>query len=329
MSNIPKNTLRILRFLTGALSAEEAAAFRRAREGSPELQRDSHELEQTWQAVSAYKSGKKPDVSNAWAAFEARSAQSGSSSRRPMHVRVAAALLLLLGMAVAWHFFLRDSQPTLMAETKASERLDFELPDGSKVWLNERSTLHCIDCSSSFSRKLILSGEGYFQVAHDASKVFEVRGTGTSVQVLGTQFNFRSYANELMEEVEVTSGSVRVQTKSAVQVLGANQLYRFDSNTAEVSLKQVAHRNGAAWKSGKLKFLGIPFSEAIEYLERFYGVTINTDQINPEVMSCTYSGQFSRENTFTEVQQSLEEQYKLRFELEGDDTYSLYEGLCL
>src|SRR6185312_10693570 len=59
------------------------------------------------------------------------------------------------------------------------------LPDGSKVWLNAESAITFPTSFTGKERKVSIKGEAYFEVAHDASKPFQVTVNGMEVQVLG------------------------------------------------------------------------------------------------------------------------------------------------
>src|SRR5579875_3491119 len=75
------------------------------------------------------------------------------------------------------------------------------LSDGSKVWLNAASSLRFPTAFVGKERRVELTGEGYFEVVHNAEKPFIVKvhtpsGDGGDVQDIGTQFNINSYSDE-------------------------------------------------------------------------------------------------------------------------------------
>ena len=64
------------------------------------------------------------------------------------------------------------------------------LPDGSRVWLNARSSLiYPNKFLTGQPRKVKLNGEAYFEVAHDKSRPFIVETEKVQTRVLGTSFN--------------------------------------------------------------------------------------------------------------------------------------------
>src|SRR5690606_32076430 len=63
------------------------------------------------------------------------------------------------------------------------------LPDGTNVWLNTASSIQYPAVFSGNERHITLTGEAYFEVAHDISRPFNVDANGSLIQVLGTHFN--------------------------------------------------------------------------------------------------------------------------------------------
>lgn len=88
--------------------------------------------------------------------------------------------------------------------------VDFKvtLPDGTEVWLNAESSLQFPEQFGD-TRKVVLTGEAYFKVAHDASHPFIVQTDKMNVKVLGTEFDFRNYAAET-PRVSLLRGSVEI-----------------------------------------------------------------------------------------------------------------------
>ena len=88
------------------------------------------------------------------------------------------------------------------------------LPDGTRVCLNAESTLSFDRHFGRGSRDVTLIGEGYFEVASDASLPFYVHSGNACVAVKGTTFNVRNYADEPEITVSLLEGSVVLNTDS-------------------------------------------------------------------------------------------------------------------
>jgi transmembrane sensor len=81
-------------------------------------------------------------------------------------------------------------------ETPLGGQYQVNLSDGTKVWLNSASSLRYPTHFNGGERKVELTGEGYFEVAHQKSMPFRVASAGQTVEVLGTHFNIMSYRDE-------------------------------------------------------------------------------------------------------------------------------------
>ena len=84
------------------------------------------------------------------------------------------------------------------------------LSDGTGVWLNSASSLRYPTVFRGDRRTVTLTGEGYFEVAKDKDHVFQVVAGGQVIDVLGTQFNINSYADEMDTRTTLLEGSVKV-----------------------------------------------------------------------------------------------------------------------
>jgi ferric-dicitrate binding protein FerR (iron transport regulator) len=331
MSDINKQRW-ISRFLSRELSQEEHQRFDHERSENPPFDRRTRETEKLWELARLYKSTQPTDASGAWAAFEAKTNLKHKPARRVSLLRIAASVLLVLGLAMGWYMFLRPLQVTLMAQTSAGEQLELPLPDGSVIWLNELSTLHCLNCHTRFSRKLRLSGEAYFQVAQDAERPFKVHGGQTQVEVLGTQFNFRCYPLEPIEEVEVNSGRVRVSNPSAEPVtLEAKQRIRYSPNNETIGPEPSPHYNGSAWKHRKLNFHGESVAEAIQYMERFHSTTITIEVGQMRLDTCLFTAQYEKTTSIEAMIAVLLTQFEFQLATtshEGKKAYILRNFRC-
>lgn len=81
-------------------------------------------------------------------------------------------------------------------ETPKGKQYSVVLPDGSKVWLNAASSLKYPTAFSRKEREVELRGEGYFEVAQNKTSPFKVKTPDQTVEVLGTHFNIKAYADE-------------------------------------------------------------------------------------------------------------------------------------
>lgn len=95
---------------------------------------------------------------------------------------------------------------------RGSRVINLELADGTRVWLNSGSSLSYPVGFTGNERKVSITGEAYFEVAHDAQRPFYVSHKRIAVKVLGTHFNVNTYEDEPDARVTLLAGKVEVRS---------------------------------------------------------------------------------------------------------------------
>ncbi|MEN8203616.1 MAG: FecR domain-containing protein [Bacteroidota bacterium] len=211
------------------------------------------------------------------------------SATKSTLLRVSAALLIPLLLFNIWQWQEQNrfsDSKTIFTEIHApyGSRIQFNLPDGSSGWLNSGSSLKFPIEFASNERKVILNGEGYFNVIRDPKKTFIVTTKYYQVRALGTSFNVMSYSDlDAIEEVTLESGKVRIEKKmqdgSFKKVLdlkpGQHALMDHTSNSIEITDNEF--EKYTAWKEGKLIFRNDPLERVIRNLERNFNIEIEVE----------------------------------------------------
>lgn len=154
--------------------------------------------------------------------------------------------------------------------------VDFKvtLPDGTEVWLNAESSLRFPEQFGD-TRKVVLTGEAFFKVAHDASHPFIVQTDKMNVKVLGTEFDFRNYEAEA-PCVSLLQGSVEIlntDNSSANIVLKPGQGASVGKN-GMVSVSSVDVYAVRQWVDGFFYFQDQTLLSVLKELSRWYNVGI-------------------------------------------------------
>jgi len=159
------------------------------------------------------------------------------------------------------------------------------LADGSRVWLNSASSLRFPTSFTGNRREVELDGEGYFEVAKDASKPFHVKTRSQDIEVLGTHFNVNAYNDEEAIKTTLLEGKVRVAS-------GEWQVASGKSSNQEIMLKPgeqavftphsplaINHSPDLdqvmAWTTGQFVFRDQRIENIMKQLSRWYDVEIN------------------------------------------------------
>ena len=128
----------------------------------------------------------------------------------------AAAVLLVVCAGFAWHF-LAGPDIYRVYENNTETVTTVTLDDGTQVWLNSESSLVFPVRFGDGPREVTVTGEAYFDVAHDASRRFVVHADTVSVSVYGTAFNISSYADEGAIETTLVRAASRCGADTAAQ----------------------------------------------------------------------------------------------------------------
>ena len=157
---------------------------------------------------------------------------------------------------------------------RGSRVVRLHLADGTRIWLNAASSLRYPTAFPGKERVVEITGEAYFEVAHNAEKKFYVSGRGIKTEVLGTHFNVNMYDDESEIRVTLLEGSVNVFGNGASQLLKPKQQLRIGSEGAMNLLKNVDVDDVVSWKNGHFSLKGIDITELMRQVSRWYNVDI-------------------------------------------------------
>ncbi|MDN4011489.1 FecR domain-containing protein [Chryseobacterium gambrini] len=187
------------------------------------------------------------------------------------------------------------------------------LPDGTTVWLNAESKLKYPTKFAGAERLVELEGEGYFEVAHNASRPFIVESKGQRVKVLGTKFNINSYTNEEYTRTTLISGSVELrnlQNELMVRLKPGEQ-GRFVLGGIDV--KKVDPETFIGWTDNEFQFNGAQLVEVLRQLERWYDIDVDYQNVPNAKVYAT----ISRGKKLNSVLFALGEVTDLNFKMTG------------
>lgn len=230
-----------------------------------------------------------------------------------------------------------SDQPLLyntLSVPRGSNVVHITLGDGTRVWLNAASSLRYPVAFTGDERKVEITGEAYFEVAHNEAMPFTVTKGAMRVAVLGTHFNVNAYNEEEAIRVTLLKGSVRVMSEvggqksdsqdptsdlrsptSIVLKPGEQALVKQDDVTVSRKIDQEAIM---AWKNGLFYFDNTNIDVIVRQIERWYDVSIEYD---PALRSVAFNGQISRYSNAAEVLDMLETAEALHYRIDHRKIY--------
>ncbi|MVZ63759.1 FecR family protein [Sphingobacterium humi] len=188
------------------------------------------------------------------------------------------------------------------------------LPDGSKVWLNAASRLDYPMSFKGDERRVQLSGEAYFEVAHNAEQPFIVESNDQLVQVLGTSFNVNAYHDEPATATTLVSGSIRINTErnNSPVVMKPGQQALTTNKT--INVRQVDIQDYIAWRNGQISLNDADLITVIRQIERWYDIEFDTAGMPKGE---PVFGVLKRNARLSEILEALELNYGMKLRKEG------------
>lgn len=172
------------------------------------------------------------------------------------------------------------------------------LPDGSLVWLNAASSLRFPTNFNKHERRVELTGEAYFEVAHNKAHPFIVSFNKTEVEVLGTHFNISSY--QTYSKTTLIEGAIKVSEGTNQRLIKpGEQAFTYDGH---LTVRAVDTYKSTAWKEGVFYFKDDRIKDILDEVSRWYDVNI---VYNGEPNRKRYSGTIRRQATLSQVLEML------------------------
>ena len=190
-----------------------------------------------------------------------------------------------------------------------------DLADGSKVWLNAASSLRFPTQFSGKKRIVEVTGEAYFEVAHNGDLPFEVILTnGSKIEVLGTHFNVMSYQNEKNIETTLFEGSVRFIDDARSLLIKPGEQVIMNESSSKLFIEYNVEQDAVlAWKNGKFYFNEIDIQTVMNQIARWYDVEVEYKGAINKV----FAGTISRNVSASTILKILEATGGVSFKIEG------------
>ena len=314
----------LIRYIDGMLTEEEAAEVKNWRAASLENEKLLEQVYFTTQVASRLKVMRTVNPDEALSRFKSRihKKEKRLALRQVLGViQRAAAVLFIPVFLLSAYLFIQQGQGnvrTLAVRTNPGVVSAFDLPDGSKVWLNANSELRYPSDFNADTRTVELTGQGYFEVTKNAHKPFIVKADKDySVEVLGTSFNVQDYPENKDIVVCLDEGNINLtlptEKKYPVQP-GERLVYNKDNQQCTISKMNDMQRL-SMWKQNVIVFKDTPLPEVIKILNRWYNVEFKVEDEN--VLKYVYT--LTSDNTLLEkVLMDLEKIAPVKFEYNED-----------
>ncbi len=232
--------------------------------------------------------------------------------------RIAASVIVLLGFWVLAreNQYMREAQAQTIT-VPAGQRAEVILADGTKVWLNAKSTLTYAANFGKKERNVELDGEAYFEVTKNTGMPFFVHTETNKIGVVGTCFNVNAYKGTKQFEAILVEGIVDIYTSNTGKPLvrlEENDVFSLDGD--KVAKKKTDSRDYLRWKEGIYSFDDSPFESFLSKLERYYNVKFVTD--NKDIMSYRVTGKYKAQDGVEHILRTIQRDQPFKFSINKD-----------
>lgn len=197
-------------------------------------------------------------------------------------VRIAAMVVLIVGAGYIGGALTRDkiygsmASKTNVLEVPAGHRMSITLEDGTSVCLNGGARIEYPLLFTEDERRVKLSGEAFFKVAHNAEYPFVVETFASEIEVLGTRFNVFADDENGRFATTLAEGKVRVTNlvgdRKERVVLSPDEMVRLVDG--HLMTFKVAAQDALSWTEGYINLRNVAFDELMRRFEYAYGVKI-------------------------------------------------------
>lgn len=178
------------------------------------------------------------------------------------------------------------------------------LADGTKVWLNAESSITFPTAFNGKERIVKLTGEAFFEVAHNANQPFKVQTDKQIIEDIGTSFDVNAYTDEPSTKTTLIEGIVKV---NGITLKPNQQTDGMHTKTVDTDII-------TAWKNGDFHFEGDDIQSVMRQLTRWYNIDVIYQ--GPMTNDVFYAG-ISRNRNISVVLKQLEKTKGVHFKIEG------------
>jgi len=275
----------LAKYLSGEMSEVEAREYKDEIAVSKENIKKIEKMKKQWTAMKGYKEPKVPDTGKAWNMLHARldnekliPAKVVTVSNRmvPNMLRVAAIMLILLGVSAVFYFSMNRKPAVEMVQLNTvneANTLIKTLNDGSVIYIAQNSSFSFPKEFENKSRNVSLKGEAFFDIASNPAKPFIIETDQAFIEVLGTAFNVKTQDGNNFE-LCVDRGKVKVTMKNnpsnTALVVAGEKVTTFKNDL--LKSKYVKNQE-SGWYKQRMHFKDESLQNIISVLNRNFNTT--------------------------------------------------------
>jgi len=325
----------LLRFLLGEASQDEIQEITTWLQQSEENQELLDSYESVWSETGKLTPNPVAiDIPSSWERMSDRvdifekekSVKTVSLKSRFLKISYSAAAILILFFTI-YQLLLKPTPKLQIVSVK--QVLKDTLPDGTQIAMNKNSKITYPKQFAKNERRVKLEGEAFFEVERNEKKPFIIEARGAFIQVLGTKFNVKAYANSEIEVI-VTEGLVKLfvidsETNEASEILlKAGEKGRITTKENKPVYVSENIPEELIWMDYTLIFKDTDLKHVFTLLENYYN--INIDVSNNDIYNCRLTTTFSN-NSIDDIFDIIVATFELEYTKVNND-YTIKGNGC-
>lgn len=190
------------------------------------------------------------------------------------------------------------------------------LEDGTEIWLNSETELKYPNHFPENERRIILSGEAYFNVAPNPLKPFIISTPKMDTKVLGTSFNISAYPDEPKEHTTLVTGSVEIKEKENGETIRLHPGEQALLQDGKLSVHKVDTKLYTLWRMDRFTFSSENLEEVIRKLARWYNAEFFF--ANSSLKQKQFTGSLPKYTDITQVLSIIEMTTNIKFQIKDN-----------
>lgn len=325
-----KDWLRIAKHLGNELDKEQQERLDQWLAASDKNREELAHAEKMWK-LSDIKDSDRFSTDKGWQQMSNRIHKSRTIGTKRIFLqpmRIAASLLVLLGLGVALYWYIGSSKYVKLTAENQKIIEPIVLPDGTRVSLNVGSTIkYPKSFANSATRTVELTGEAFFDVTHNAKQPFIIQTSKAQVKVLGTSFDVEAYKNSDSVQVVVKTGTVELSsrnTQDAIKLTKGNSGVYY-VNQDKLVRSEVSDVNALAWKTNVIVFDNANLDYVAKTLGRLFHSSFKFD--NESLRKCRVDVNFVQGENLENILKTIKETLNLQI-TKSNNTYTIAGTEC-
>lgn len=210
----------------------------------------------------------------------------------------------------------QDGDPILYntMTTPRGGRFELTLADGTEVTLDAESSIVYPVAFTGKERRVKITGQAYFNVAHNASRPFSVSVGSQTIDDIGTAFNINAYPDDPLVKITLVQGSVKVSNSQKNVTIVPGQQAQVENGHEDIIVKRADVGEEVAWKNGWFVFHHESIESVMKQAARWYDVDI---EYQGHITTKKLGGSISKYKNISELLENLRIAGGMNYKIEG------------